>query len=155
MEQTKPTILGIDPGTNCGWAIKRNGRMIASGTWNLKGGRFEGGGMRYVHLQANLTHIWEAFPSINLVAFEEVRRHMGVDAAHVYGGIIATITAWCETVNIPYTAIAVGTVKKMATGKGNSKKDAMIAAANAKWPELPKCEDDNEADARFIAEAAA
>ena len=45
--------------------------------------------------QANLT-------GIGAIYFEEVRRHLGVDAAHVYGGLLATLTAWCEHHQIPY-----------------------------------------------------
>lgn len=148
------TILSIDPGTNCGWAVKRDGQIVASGVWNLKGGRFEGGGMRFVHFKNYLNSVCSAYRPFDMVVFEEVRRHMGVDAAHVYGGIVAVLTSWCEVEKIPYTAIPVGTIKKLATGKGNANKEAMIAAAQAKWPGHV-FEDDNEADARFIAEAAA
>jgi crossover junction endodeoxyribonuclease RuvC len=146
-------LLAIDPGTHCGWAVRNmdTGAYI-SGVWELKGGRFEGGGMRFVHLRRHLEAIKSSF-TIERVAFEEVRRHMGVDAAHIYGGILATLSAWCEENKIPYCGIPVGTVKKKATGKGNTKKEGMIAAAQAKWPDAG-ITDDNEADARFIAEAA-
>ncbi len=147
------TIVGIDPGTHCGWAVKRGDAIVASGVWNLKGSRFEGGGMRFVHFRRYLHDLCAAYRPLDLVAFEEVRRHLGVDAAHVYGGLIAVLTAWCETEQIPYTAIPVGTIKKHATGKGNADKAAMLAAARARWPEH-KITDHNEADARFIADAA-
>lgn len=145
-------ILAIDPGTHCGWALRFADGTYLSGVWNLKGGRFEGGGMRFVHLRRNLEATRKA-ADIERVAFEEVRRHMGVDAAHVYGGIVATLSSWCEENSIPYSGIPVGTVKKTATGKGNADKAAMIEAAELKW-KGHKFEDDNEADARFIAEAA-
>jgi Holliday junction resolvasome RuvABC endonuclease subunit len=147
------TIVAIDPGTNCGWAVKQNAKIIASGVWNLKGSRFEGGGMRFVHFKSYLNKLCDAYRPIDLVVFEEVRRHMGVDAAHVYGGIVAVLTAWCEVEKVPYTAIPVGTIKKHATGKGNANKDEMLQAANARWPGNAFT-DDNEADARFIADAA-
>lgn len=147
------TILAVDPGTQCGWAIKNlSTHAYLSGVWNLKGGRYEGGGMRYVHLKRHLNEIRQAC-TVTQVAFEEVRRHLGTDAAHVYGGIIATLTAWCEEFQVPYTAIPVGTVKKTATGKGNADKKAMLAAAKDRWPGHNFL-NDNEADARFIAEAA-
>jgi Holliday junction resolvasome RuvABC endonuclease subunit len=78
------------------------------------------------------------------VYFEEVRRHVGVDAAHAYGGFLAHLTAWCEHHQIPYQGVPVGTIKKHATGKGNAVKAAMMAAVRAKGF-LPV--DDNEADA--------
>jgi Holliday junction resolvasome RuvABC endonuclease subunit len=73
-----------------------------------------------------------------------VRRHVGVDAAHAYGGFLAHLTAWCEHHQIPYQGVPVGTIKKHATGKGNADKAAMMAAVRAKGF-LPA--DDNEADA--------
>ena len=46
-------------------------------------------------------------------------------------------------------------VKKLATGKGNAKKVAMLAAANERWRLQLGPKDENAADARWIAEAAA
>jgi crossover junction endodeoxyribonuclease RuvC len=90
---------------------------------------------------------------VELVAFEEVRRHLGTDAAHIYGGIIATVQTWCEANQVPYTGIPVATIKKRATGKGNADKKAVTAAARERWPEQ-RVEDDNQADALWILECA-
>jgi Holliday junction resolvasome RuvABC endonuclease subunit len=81
------------------------------------------------------------------VYFEEVRRHAGTDAAHVYGGLLAHLTAWCEARGIPYAGVPVGTIKAHATGKGNASKDTMIAAMQSKGFNPA---DDNEADALAI-----
>jgi Holliday junction resolvasome RuvABC endonuclease subunit len=78
------------------------------------------------------------------IVFEEVRRHAGTDAAHIYGGFLAHLSAWCEERSIPYEGIPVGTIKRFATGKGNAPKDAMLAAIRARGF-APA--DDNEADA--------
>lgn len=144
-------ILGIDPGTRCGYALFESDDILLSGVWDLSGRRHEGGGMRYLRLRHFLS---EALAGVTSVAYEEVRHHIGTDAAHVYGGIVAVISAECEALRVPYVGIPVGTVKKYATGKGNAKKDAMIEAASARWPGY-RCIDDNEADARFIAMVAA
>ena len=82
--------------------------------------------------------------SIQSVYFEEVRRHLGTTAAHVYGGFLAHLSAWAEDRGIPYQGIPVGTIKKHATGKGNAGKQAVIAAMKAKGHN--PC-DDNESDA--------
>lgn len=71
-------------------------------------------------------------------------RHVSTDAAHAYGGFLATLTAWCEHHQIPYQGVPVGTIKKHATGKGNAGKDLVIAAMTA-LGHAPA--DDNEADA--------
>jgi Holliday junction resolvasome RuvABC endonuclease subunit len=82
--------------------------------------------------------------AIGAVYFEEVRCHLGVDAAHVYGGLLATLTAWCERHQIPYQGVPVGTIKRHATGKGNAGKAEVIAAMKALGHPVT---DDNEADA--------
>ena len=73
-----------------------------------------------------------------------MRRHAGTAAAHVYGGFLAHLTAWCEAAAIPYQGVPVGTIKRFATGKGNAGKEAVIAAMRARGF-APA--DDNEADA--------
>lgn len=100
--------------------------------------------MRYVRL----TQFLEQIGRVDRVVVEEVRRHMGVDAAHVYGGVLATVTSWCERQGTPYSGVPVGTIKKFATGSGNAKKAAMVAAVKVRWG--IEAGDDNEADAVAI-----
>uniref|UniRef100_A0A6M3JK13 Holliday junction resolvase RuvC n=1 Tax=viral metagenome TaxID=1070528 RepID=A0A6M3JK13_9ZZZZ len=135
-------ILAIDPGTLCGYAKS----PVESGTWDLRVKRDEGGGMRYIRLR---NHLITAGEEVELVVYEEVMRHLGTGAAHIYGGIVAIIQEHCEMHEIPYCGAPVGTVKKFATGKGNANKDAMVAAAQAKWPDID-IKDDNQADALWI-----
>lgn len=139
-------ILGIDPGTSCGWAVLDNGDRIASGVWDLKPRRHEGGGMRYLRFRRYLTQVLDG---VEAVSYEEVRRHRGVDAAHVYGGILGQLTAVCESRSIPYRGIPVGTIKKLATGKGNASKEMMVEAFVQAFGEEPEADD--EADALFCA----
>lgn len=73
-----------------------------------------------------------------------MRRHVSTDAAHAYGGFLATLTAWCEHHSIPYQGVPVGTIKKHATGKGNAGKEDVITSVRARG-HAPV--DDNEADA--------
>ena len=106
--------------------------------------RFEGGGMRFLRFKRWLGEVNASVEALDAVYFEEVRRHAGVDAAQVYGGFMAHLTAWCEHHEIPYQGVPIGTIKKHATGRGNADKGAMIAAVRARGF-LPA--DDNEADA--------
>ena len=143
--------IGIDPGTKCGWAVlDADGNRVESGTWDLKPRRHEGGGWRYVRLRTYLDELFMMWPDSQL-AYEEVRRHMGTDAAHIYGGIVATVSAYCEDRPTPYVGIPVGTIKRHATGKGNAKKEQMMEAAGERW-HWPMA-DDNEADALWVADA--
>lgn len=81
---------------------------------------------------------------IGMIAFEEVRRHIGTDAAHSYGGYLAILTEWCELHKVPYQGVPVGTIKRHITGKGNANKDVVMGAVIG-MGFSPK--DDNEADA--------
>lgn len=137
------SLLALDLGTACGYALRSGTGAIISGTWDLKPSRFEGGGMRFVRFQRYLDEMHRASP-LGMVLFEEVRRHAGTTAAHVYGGLLGILTAWCETNGVPYGSATVQEIKKFATGRGNADKDAVIAAVTA-WGFRPK--DDNEADA--------
>ncbi|WP_039757951.1 crossover junction endodeoxyribonuclease RuvC [Bartonella queenslandensis] len=141
------TILCLDLGTKTGWAICGADGHIISGTMNFQPRRFEGGGMRFLRFKQWLSEIKQTAGDIDAVYFEEVRRHIGTDAAHIYGGFLATLTAWCEHEQIPYEGIPVCTIKKATTGKGNASKEEMITAMRAKG-HAPK--DDNEADALSI-----
>ena len=140
-------VLTLDLGTKTGWAMSVEG-IICSGTEEFKNSRYSGGGMRFLNFNKWLNDVHRASP-IGSVYFEEVRRHMGVDAAHCYGGFLGHLSAWCEVNKIPYQGIPVGTIKKYATGKGNAKKPEMIAAAQARWPNQ-RILDDNQADALWI-----
>jgi hypothetical protein len=138
------TVLAIDLGTTTGWALRPREGQIAHDFVSFRPQRFEGGGMRFLRFKRWLTEIKAIAGDIHAVYFEEVRRHAGVDAAHVYGGLMATLTTWCEHHQIPYQGVPVGTIKKHATGKGNAGKDEVIAAMRAKEHPVTN---DNEADA--------
>ena len=141
------TILALDLGTTTGWALRGYDGLITSGTASFKPGRFDGGGMRYLRFTKWLTEIDQLSGPIEAIWFEEVRNHKGVDASHVYGGLMATLTAWAELRGVPYEGVPVGTIKRHATGRGNANKQAMIDAARARGFSPA---DDNEADAIAI-----
>lgn len=142
-------IAAIDPGTHCGWSVFDKGAPRAWGTWELKGRKPENSGLRYLRMRRNVISLLTSYPEITKIGYEDVKRHLGTIAAHTYGGIVAHLTAAAEELGVPYIGIAVGTVKKRATGSGNSDKAAMIAAALKQWPHI-KTLNDNEADALWI-----
>ena len=141
------TILALDLGTTTGWALRSPDGAITSGTQSFRPQRFEGGGMRFLRFKRWLTELKAHADGIDSLHFEEVRRHVSTDAAHAYGGFLATLTSWCEHHQIPYQGVPVGTIKKHATGKGNASKDEMITAMR-RLGHVPT--DDNEADALAI-----
>lgn len=140
------SILALDLGTNCGFALRTNTEFTFSGTWPLKSKRMESVGMRYVRFKEQLDKLHRAEP-ISVIYFEEVRRHMGVDAAHMYGGYLAHLQSWCVEHEIENQGVPVGEIKKSWTGRGNAKKDEMIVEARRRGFDPA---DDNEADAIAI-----
>ena len=141
------SVLALDLGTTTGWAIQPAGSRIESGSVSFRPSRYDGGGIRYLRFRGWLDGIAAGTAGIAAVYFEEVRRHAGTDAAHVYGGFLATLSTWCEQHGIPYEGVPVGTIKRYVTGKGNADKTAVIAAVRARGF-APA--DDNEADAIAI-----
>ena len=145
--QTGRTIMALDLGTATGWALRDHTGLITSGTVSFRPSRYDGGGMRYLRFTNWLTEIDRLSGPIEAVYFEEVRRHVGTDAAHVFGGLLAVLTSWGELRGVPYQGVPVGTIKRHVTGKGNAPKQAMIDAARARGFSPA---DDNEADAIAI-----
>ncbi|MGN7613060.1 crossover junction endodeoxyribonuclease RuvC [Magnetococcales bacterium HHB-1] len=144
VDGTIQTVLCLDLGTQTGWALRQADGLITSGTESFHNNRWSGGGMRFLKFKRWLTEIKNSVDGLDAIYFEEVRRHIGVDAAHAYGGWLAILSAWCEHHQIPYEGVPVGTIKKSVTGKGNANKQAVITAVQ-QLGFSPA--DDNQADA--------
>ena len=80
---TTGSILALDLGTTTGWALSPPGGPIASGTVSFRPSRYDGGGMRYLRFRNWLNQLVQGGDVIQAVYFEEVRRHVGTDAAHI------------------------------------------------------------------------
>ena len=143
----RDVILALDFGTITGFAIAGADGGITSGTAEFRLDRWQSGGMRFLRFKRWLTEIKNQAGGLDLVVYEQVRRHAGVDAAHSFGGWLAILTAWCEHHDIAYQGVPVGTIKRFIAGKGNADKDAVIAAIRARGFNPA---DDNEADAIAI-----
>ena len=137
------SILALDLGTTTGYAFRSSSGAIIAGVWSLKPRRFDGGGMRFLRFERFLKDLHATSP-INTICFEEVRRHAGTDAAHVYGGLMGVLTKWAEEEVIPYEGVSVGSIKKTWTGNGAASKDMMIAEARSRGFDVLG---DNDADA--------
>lgn len=134
-------VIAFDLGTVTGWACSGP----ESGTFDTRPSRYEGGGVRILRFRDHVVKLLDLHKPVSVV-FEEVRRHLGTDAAHVYGALMGVLMEECEKRNIAYSGVPVGTIKRHATGKGNAKKDQMIAAAQRLYPGVDII-DDNHADA--------
>lgn len=143
MRHAAPSILTVDIGTTLGWALLAEGRVV-SGRYDMTPKKGENPGVRFVRFKREFL---SNFRAVREVYFEEVRRHEGTHAAHIYGGFWAHLLAWCEENSIPYRGVEVAAIKKHVTGKGNANKMAMIDAMRKRGYDPV---DDNEADALAI-----
>jgi Holliday junction resolvasome RuvABC endonuclease subunit len=143
MSNNNRTILALDLGTKTGWAVHSKSGIITSGTINFKASGLESSGVTFLKYKKWLVEMKNRHGGFDYVYFEKVCKHLGLYAAHKYGGFLAHLTSWCELHQIPYQGVPVGTIKKHITGKGNASKAEVIAAIRAKGFD-PK--DDNEAD---------
>lgn len=139
--------LALDFGTKTGWALAQCDGGIISGVKEFKQDRWQGGGLRFLRFWSWLDELNELASGIDRLFYEQVRRHAGTDASHLYGGWLALLQVWCEEKSIAYQGVPVGTIKRFATGKGNADKSTMIAAVRERGFEPA---DDNEADAIAI-----
>jgi len=131
-------LLTLDIATKTGWCTK-----TSSGTWDLSPRKNESKGMRLIKFKASLREICEA-EKISLIIFEGAVTY-GKFPNHVAVELQGVLKLFCEENSIEYRSYMPTEIKKFATGKGNSKKEAMIAAAKEKYGYNGN--DDNEADA--------
>lgn len=126
------SVLALDLGTRTGFAVLRADNRVESGEARLDLKTNDGAGMRYVRFRQWLVEMKNTHEVTELV-FEQVMGHgaFQVIAAHVYGGLLATLQAFGEHHQIPYRGIGVTTVKKQFAGSGRASKDDMIAQCRA------------------------
>lgn len=143
-------VLAIDPGTLCGWALGTCEADVMVGHWTLRPSRYESSGMKYVKFANSLAELLDGEATRpDLVLYEEVRKHKGVDAAHAYGGFTAVLQQECIARKIEYGTMTVGEIKRHVTGIGNAKKKLVQQAIMAMYPRV-MVKTDDEADALAI-----
>ncbi len=145
-------VIAIDPGSRSGFAWTDTGEVIGeqSGVWDCRPRSKQRPGHRYLMFRAHLNALLHGHDDA-VVFYEQVNRHAGTRAAHVYGGFESEIEGVCAAREIDVYPLPVKTIKKRATGNGNADKVMMIAAAELKFG--IRCDDDNRADALHILDA--
>ncbi len=140
-------ILAIDLGTQLGWALTKRDGSVHSGTEGFQPAKNGGHGGKFLAFMAKLNDLRNTHGAVHAVYYEDIKMHKGVLAAHAFGGFLAILQAWCHINHVPLYGVGFGAIKKGWTGKGNAKKDLMIAQAKLRGF-APA--DDNEADALAI-----
>jgi crossover junction endodeoxyribonuclease RuvC len=143
---SRMNILCLDLGTQLGWALGM-GQSTYSGSVSFSQRKHEGDAQRWLKFRAKLTELASMAPELHAVYFEDVKRHVGTQAAHVYGGFQALLQVWCEVNHVQCVGVGVGTIKKHWCGRGNATKEEMILRA---YQNGFKVVDDNQADALAI-----
>lgn len=139
-------ILALDLGTKLGWAMLPRGGQITHGTESFAPRKSWSPGQRWQRFRTFLHEVVSRH-NIHVIAYEDVKRHVGTDAAHAYGAFLALTELVADSHRVRLVPVGVGTIKKHWTGKGNSDKAAMEAQARARGF---RPESDNDADALAI-----
>ena len=79
--------IGLDLGTATGYAFTDTHRCepVLSGVLDLKPRRFEGAGIRFIRFRQGLIDLLPPRDQPAVIFFEEIHRHAGTTAAHVFG----------------------------------------------------------------------
>jgi Holliday junction resolvasome RuvABC endonuclease subunit len=144
----KLRILALDPATHCGFAHSSG----PSGMWDLSVKRDESSGMRLLRLRAELIKLHEKH-GIDLLVFEASRNSKFGNAVKIAGQIQGVIEVWALDNGVEYRGYSPKEIKKHATNNGNADKDAMVAAAEKKWPKI-KIVSNDHADALHLLDLA-
>jgi Holliday junction resolvasome RuvABC endonuclease subunit len=129
-----------------GWALQnlKTGE-VRSGVWIFKDKRGDGAGVRFLRLQARLDEILSSYPLRRVVYERPSGQFKNGAAEDSIKGMASHVLSWCEKNSVPCEGFAQTEIKKFATGKGNAKKDQMLAEAVKRWGDVVT--DHNQADA--------
>jgi len=133
-------ILALDLGSNAGYAVRRRDGRVAHGTESFSRWSKAQRGLRF---QSWLSGLLSGH-DVHLVVYEDVRRHEGVDAAHLYGLFEGLLLMAADVRRLKVESGGVGVIKKFWTGKGNANKADMVSQARVRGY---RPETDNDADA--------
>lgn len=131
-------ILALDPATQLGYCSKED-----SGSINFS--------QKYANDRVKMFRNWlrdkVEQEGIEMIVYEKPTSGF-FQATRIHSHFEAIILLVCADYGLGYLELSAKEIKKWATGKGNAKKEQMMAACIEKLGVVP--EDDNMADAIFI-----
>ncbi len=149
-KNTTAKVLALDLATTTGWADIAHG-IINSDSKSFA--RKPATKTRPASTPGEPFHLFDVWlnelirtSKPDTIVYEEVYRWMSSSAAHTFCGFRAVLLKTCHYKGITVKGYSPTEIKKFFTGKGNAKKQHMIAEAKKRWPNL-KIIDDNQIDA--------
>lgn len=139
-------ILALDLGTKCGYAVRRRDGKVIYGTEVFTPRASWSPGQRWLRFRSWLSELIEA-EQVHGIAYEDVKRHTGTDAAHAYGAFLAMVEMVADSRRLTLHPVGVGTVKKHWTGSGRADKAVMLTEAKRRGF---RPDTDNAADALAV-----
>lgn len=134
--------MGFDLGSTIGVSLlNETGDVAWVKTHTMTGEQ----GERFYEFFTYVSRLLLKYHDEAVVVFEDVNFNRGFS---YIPGQKAILLALCEQHRIPYVGVGVKELKKYATGNGNAKKKAMIAAAEG-W--INRTPNEHEADAIMVA----
>lgn len=146
-----PIVIGLDLSlTSTGLAIVHNGRATVTRVTSKPTGSTTAD--QLIRLRVIVSRIRAAIPaSTRTVAAVEGPAFGANDpGAHIRGGLWWMVREMLDAEDIDVVVVTPATLKKYATGKGNAAKDAVLAAAVRRFPDVDVTGND-EADALWLA----
>lgn len=146
-----PIFIGLDLSlASTGIAIAHNGHATVSRVMSKPTGNTTG--EQLLRLRDIVSRIRAAIPlSAHTVAAMEGPAFGANDpGAHIRGGLWWMVRTMLDAEDIDVVIVPPSTLKKYATGKGNAAKDAVLAAAVRRFPDVDVTGND-EADALWLA----
>jgi len=149
----RPPLLALDLGEHTGWAgVVADwpaDHFLFSGVQHFPLYRGESVGMRFLRFKSWLGEMIERGKPAVLVYEAAIAFHASMYSAQIAHGMAAILQVIAMERKVEMMTVTPSELKRFATGKGNSPKPVMLAAAREQFPGL-KILDDNHADALFL-----
>jgi hypothetical protein len=167
-------VLGLDLGTNCGYAYtwlpkdrEKNPGTLVMGQIDLSLGTYDSGAVRPAKLRNFIRVLRPAAvfmedvkftpampPGFRFSAAAVLARSS--TAQEFFGVMKSVVLDYGHAASVPVAALPIGEIKKFATNQGNASKELMIAACNKQFGVSLDAKNyktnghDNIADAAFV-----
>lgn len=137
-------MLALDLGTNTGWAIGQDGKLLECGTWKLATAKeiaLAGKNRMSRRLDLRIPRLWQyllnehALAPIDWVVFEDVEFLSTRLAAHLWASFRTAVWIFASASRVQIECLGVQKLKQFATGHGGATKEMMVAALVRQHPE--------------------